>query len=268
MLGETLKRVHPDWQFHILLNDSLPGEHKLLDNVDVMAPIGGCDVDNFHGWCFGLSVVELCTATEAFFIRRLLDSGVKRAIYLDPDIAVVNSLKPIAAKLGNSDVLLTPHSFKPAVRDSEIYYSEMSHLAHGIFNLGFVAMSNSENASYVVDFWCRRMTNYCHDDHGRGLFYGPEVVQSGSIDVQGNEVLTDEGCNVASWNITHRPISKRNGDIYAGADLLRFFHFSRLRRARAEADVRDFPGDTIRSWSSCLHGIRVASGIMRKRPKR
>jgi hypothetical protein len=221
-----LKRFQPEWQFHILLNDSLPDRDAALEHVDILFPIRGCGIENFHGWCFGLDIVELCTATKAFYFRHLFDCKVDHAVYLDPDIAVINSLSSVTDRLRCSDVLLTPHAFKPAQRDSEIYYSEMSSLAHGVFNLGFIAINNTERARNVVDYWCRRMENYCHDDHGRGLFTDQKWFNLVPLMFDGVEIVKDGGYNVASWNIAHRPITRRSGDLYAGSDLLRFFHFS------------------------------------------
>jgi hypothetical protein len=227
ILAKSVKRFHPDWDFHILLNDELPEAliYK-IDNVDRIVTSASLNIDNFHSWTFGLNVVEYCCATKPFYFKQLLLSGYNNVIYLDPDTKLFSRSDYILSELDRHDVLITPHNDRPAIRDSEIMLTERSVLAHGIYNLGFLAARATQKALEVVEFWRSRLVRYCHDDQRNGLFTDQKWFNLIPIYFDCVKTLRHEGCNVASWNISHRPISDRGGKLFSGKDELIFFHFS------------------------------------------
>ena len=225
VLAQSLKRFNPDWEFHILLNDHLPSGTS-FDHVDVIAPINSIGIEGFESWCFSHEVVELCTATKSFYFRFLFEAGYENVFYFDPDMEIFNKLDYLLDELSHADTLLTPHADTEAVRESEILYTEMSVLAHGVFNLGFLGTRNTPNGRRVIDFWCKRMERYCHDDHARGLFTDQKWFNLVPVYFDGVTVLKHKGCNVASWNVAHRPIKRSGNTFHAGPDELLFFHFS------------------------------------------
>jgi len=205
----------------------------------VVYPICQLGVPQFHGWVFGLGVVELCTATKPFYAKKLLDAGYEFVFYFDPDTYVYNNLQLLIDELADDDVLVTPHCTQEAGCDAEIHYNEMSSLAHGVFNLGFVGFKQSEVSHAVVDFWKRRMLRHCVDDHARGLFTDQKWFNLVPVFFDRVKVSKNKGFNTASWNIASRPITRTNGEWKAGGEPLVFFHFSGYDRnvPRAMFDV-------------------------------
>jgi hypothetical protein len=224
--ASSVKARNPDWETHILLNDAVPEGAADWPCVDVVFPINALGVPSFLPWAFGMRVVELCTATKPFYARRLLEAGYEHVFYFDPDTYVYNDLDLLVDAFGEDDVLITPHCTEPAVSEAEIHYNEMSSLAHGVFNLGFLGLRNSPTAVAVADFWSRRLLRHCADDHGRGLFTDQKWFNLVPVFFDRVRVLRHKGCNTASWNIASRPLSRRDGILHAGDDPLIFFHFS------------------------------------------
>lgn len=224
--ARSVKASNPDWETHILLNDAVPEGAADWPCVDVVFPINALGVPSFLPWAFGMRVVELCTATKPFYARRLLEEGYDHVFYFDPDTYVYNDLELLVDAFGEDDVLITPHCTEPAVSEAEIHYNEMSSLAHGVFNLGFLGLRNSPTAVAVADFWSRRLLRHCADDHGRGLFTDQKWFNLVPVFFDRVRVLRHKGCNTASWNIASRPLSRRDGILHAGDDPLIFFHFS------------------------------------------
>ncbi|MEM7442805.1 MAG: glycosyltransferase [Pseudomonadota bacterium] len=224
--ARSVKEQNPDWETHILLNDALPDDCSQWPNVDFVYPIGKLGIPNFHAWSFGMRVVELCTATKAFYARRLLEHGYRHVIYFDPDTYAFSDLSAIIDEFGDDEVLVTPHCTQSSDTEEEIQYNEVSSLAHGIFNLGFLGLRQGPNARRVVDFWCRRMVRHCVDDHGRGLFTDQKWFNLVPIFFDRVKVVKDKGWNTASWNIASRPINMSENQWFAGDDPLLFFHFS------------------------------------------
>jgi glycosyltransferase involved in cell wall biosynthesis len=224
--AKSVKAHNPDWETHILLNDALPKDAASWPNIDRVFPISALEIPGFHAWAFGMRVVELCTATKPFYARKLLDAGYAHVFFFDPDTHVYSDLNQLIDEFGENSVLITPHCSEDAVRDAEIHYNEISSLAHGVFNLGFLGLRNSPEAGQVIDFWCRRLIRHCVDDHARGLFTDQKWFNLVPVFFEGVKVLKHRGCNTASWNIARRPVTMRDGVIHAGCDPLIFFHFS------------------------------------------
>jgi hypothetical protein len=224
--AKSVKAHNPDWQTHILLNDALPESTTSWPNVDRVFPVSDIGIPGFQAWVYGMRVVECCTATKPFYARKLLQAGFQHVFFFDPDTFVYSDLNQLVDEFGDDDVLITPHCSEDAVRDAEIHYNEISSLAHGVFNLGFLGLRNGPNAKAVIDFWCRRLTRHCVDDHARGLFTDQKWFNLVPVFFDGVKILKHRGCNTASWNIASRPISLVDGQYLAGGAPLVFFHFS------------------------------------------
>lgn len=228
IFAESLKKFHPDWEYHILINDAWPDAKDApeLNNVDLVVPIRELPIDNIHPWVFSMDAEELCCASRPYYFKELLNAGYEKVFFFDPDIQVFAPLDPLTELLQSHSILLTPHIDTPAKTDAEILYSELSVLAHGVFNLGFLAAANNEQGNAVIDFWKHRLTRYCLKEHAKGLWTDQKWFNLVPLYFDGVHVLRHQGCNVASWNISSRPISVRDGTIFAGRDPLLFFHFS------------------------------------------
>ncbi|MCX7310153.1 MAG: putative nucleotide-diphospho-sugar transferase [Alphaproteobacteria bacterium] len=227
LFAASLRKFNPDWEYHILMNDSWPDdEGSELENVDLIVPIRQLAIDRKHGWIFGQDAEELCCASRPFYFLELLKHGYEHVFFFDPDIEVFSSLTPLLDELKDASILLTPHMNAPAKSDAEIYYSEMSVLAHGVFNLGFLGARNTSDARKVIEFWRHRLTRYSLKEHAKGLWTDQKWFNLVPVFFDGVKVLSHAGCNVSSWNISNRPITGRGGDLYAGECQLLFFHFS------------------------------------------
>ena len=127
VLGTTLKRFHPDWVFSLCLTDREPPGFVFdpaQEPFDRIIWSHDLPIDNAVGWLFKHEVVEACTGVKGPALKLLLDEGADKVFYLDPDIAVFNSLTPLVEALDSHSVLLTPHQLMPetspqAVADNE-----------------------------------------------------------------------------------------------------------------------------------------------------
>lgn len=255
IFAESLKKFHPDWEYHILINDAWPDQAAAprLPNVDLVVPIRELPIDNLHSWVFSMDAEELCCASRPVYFKELLNAGYEKVFFFDPDIQVFSSLEPLTALLDNHSVLLTPHIDQPAKSDAEILYSELSVLAHGIFNLGFLGVTNNEQGNAVIDFWKHRLTRYSLKEHAKGLWTDQKWFNLVPLYFDGVHVLKHQGCNVASWNISSRPITIRQQTLYSGADPLLFFHFSGFDKGVPKRMFEIF-----RSYNQALEGLFTA----------
>lgn len=235
VLAEGIKRFHPDWVLWAVLTDKCPGEFdhdwslEQFDHVvtalDLMGP-------GAEAWLFGHNVVEACTAVKGAAARHILDQpACEKLFYFDPDIAVLNSMVPVLELLDHADIVLTPHQIHPepraalqAIRDNEI-----TSLSHGAYNLGFLALANRGEGRRCAEWWDDRLRDWCHDRKDIGVFVDQKWCDLIPCFFDNVKVLRDPGCNVASWNLSHRRLSIDDGGQIRVNDVpLRFFHFTKL----------------------------------------
>lgn len=232
VLAETIRRHHPDWTIWLCLSDSEPEGFQFdLDEEDFdrVVRVWELDVPSHHPWVFGHDVVELCTAVKGPMLQHILASGADQAIYIDPDCALFNPLVHVTELLRDHSVVLTPHLVAPEQTRAGVLDNEISCLKHGVYNLGFVAVRNCAEGNRFAAWWGDRLREFCRDDVPNGLFTDQRWCDLAPALFEGVAVLRDPGYNVASWNLGNRPIRiDDEGAVYAGDQLLRFFHFSKV----------------------------------------
>jgi len=232
VLAETLRRHHPDWTLWAVITDRPPpgitfdatasGFDRTIGAEDLLGA-------GAEGWLFGHTLVEACTAVKARALQHILDEGAERVVFLDPDIAVFAPLDPVLEGFEGASLLLTPHQVEPARTAASLVDNEMSALRHGVFNLGFLGVSNTPRGRGFARWWAERLALHCRDRREAGLFVDQKWCDLVPALFEGVRVLRDPGCNVASWNIAERHLAiDRDGAIRANGAALRFFHFSKL----------------------------------------
>jgi hypothetical protein len=232
VLGWSLKRFHPDWLFTVCITDREPNGFTFdLQNEPFDAVVWAHElpVPNVQGWLFGHDVVEACTAVKGPMLRRLTETDADKIFYLDPDIAVFNSLAPMVDMLDDSSILLTPHQLAPEETREAVIDNEICSLLHGTYNLGFLAIRNDLEGRHFAQWWNDRLLEYCADDKPSGLFVDQKWCDLVPAYFDGVRIVRDPGYNVASWNLSHRLISSDgDGTLLVNGRPLRFFHFTKL----------------------------------------
>lgn len=236
VLAATFKEYNPNVDMVLILVDEIPEsfifdmDKEPFDRIIEVKEIG---IPDFLNWSFKHNVVELCTAIKASAAKFLV-MQYESVIYLDPDIAVFNSLSFILNLLTHSDILLTPHQLTPNIdNDLMIQEHELSSQRHGIFNLGFFAVSNKQQAILFLDWWEARLMKYCYEDIPSGIFTDQKWCNLANIFFDNVYIIKDFGCNVASWNLYERlPEYDNNNQILINQkDTLKFYHFTKYGSA-------------------------------------
>ena len=229
VLAKSVKKFHPDWTFVLLYSDNLPiGFDLTQEPFDEILTLEQLNVPNWKKWAFGHAIVELCTAVKgpaAELLAQRID--IDKIMYLDPDIKVFNSLNHLETLLDNYDILLTPHLLDFEQDIKAIVDNEISALKHGVYNLGFFAVKTSGQGLDFIKWWAERLRFFCHDNIPGGLFTDQRWCDLAPCFFSNLGIVRDHGCNVATWNIAHRHLSKdsKNNYLVAGVPL-RFYHFT------------------------------------------
>lgn len=234
VLAESLRRHHPDWVLHLVLVEPAPDWLRADPGpFDDVLGFGDLDLPGGPAWMFVHDVVEACTAVKGAALDALLRRDDTAAVvYLDPDIAVFRPLEPVLAALQQGSIVLTPHLLTPEHSPRGVYENEVTALAHGTFNLGFVAVAADDAGRAFGRWWRERLIDHCFDDRMAGLFTDQRWIDLVPSLFPEHHILRDVGCNVGPWNISSRPVARADdgadggGAWTIGDTPLSFFHFS------------------------------------------
>ncbi len=229
VLAGSVKKYHPEMRFVLLLAETAPlpfsADFSDFDAVTLLDDLGIADLSS---WLFKHSVVELCTAIKGFFLEQCLqDKNCEAVFYLDPDIAVFSPLTPLLDAFTHASILLTPHLLKAEEKEEDIIVNELSALKHGVYNLGFLGVKNTEEGRQFASWWRERLATFCYADIANGMFTDQRWVDLAPAFFPGVAIIRHEGCNVATWNLSTRYVEGtiENGFTINGEPLI-FYHFS------------------------------------------
>jgi hypothetical protein len=235
VLARTVRRLHPDWKVWAVITDKPPEGFSFdlpSESFDGVIYVEDLFPESTEAWLFQHDLVEACTAVKGRALLHIMEStDAGRIVYLDPDIAIFNSLTPVMDLLDQYSIVLTPHQVdpEPATNRQAILDNEIASLQYGDFNLGFLAVNNDEEARRFARWWDERLTDWCCDRLDIGIFVDQKWCNLVPCFFDGVKVLRDPGCNVASWNISTRKVSiDGTGNILVNGVPLRFFHFTKL----------------------------------------
>jgi hypothetical protein len=243
-LANSVKRHNPGSVFHLVLCDRLPESVNVDDEpFDSIVFVTDLDIPDLDAWIFKHSVVELCTAVKGRAFLKLFElTSADKLIYFDPDIIVLNVLEDLEKLLDRHAVVLTPHQVEPDTGHQAILDNEICSLKHGIYNLGFLAVRHEEDGLRFLQWWCDRLLHYCYDDIPNGLFTDQRWIDLAPAFFDAVHILRDKTYNVATWNLSHRPVASDNGKLLIHGKPIKFFHFSGFDSGAQEIMLKRYAG--------------------------
>jgi hypothetical protein len=224
-LAESVKRHCPNAHFVLcLVERQVPMVAAAFSHFDEIILAKDAGWENFDSFMFRHSIVEASTAVKPRFMQHLLEryQDESKFVYLDPDVLVYSDLTELELLLDSQSLVLCPHLLRPGNIEMEI-----SSLAHGAYNLGFLAVSRSQNAINFLSWWADRLFLYCYDDKSRGIFTDQKWIDlvPSFFDAY---ILKHHGYDFATWSLLGSDLKQINGRYVVNGDPLRFIHFSGL----------------------------------------
>lgn len=256
VLARSVKKFHPEAQFHLVLSDKIPEWFDLdTELFDSIIHIEELTIPNLKSWIFKHSLVELCTAVKGIAIQEIAKRfDAEKVIYLDPDIVIFSKLDCILSRLDDYGILLTPHQTTPESSYSTIVDNEICSLKHGVFNLGFLAVNVKTEGKRFVDWWANRLAQFCYDDIAGGLFTDQRWVDLAPCFFDSLLAMKEPIYNVCTWNLSNRIISGTLEDgLLVNGQPLCFYHFSGFDSGSQEIMLNKYGGKSpvlkkLRNW--------------------
>jgi len=240
-LGDSVRAHNPDFHFVIGLVDRMPDglEAGYLEPFEVI-PVERLNLPQLGEMVKKYNVVELNTAMKPFYMDFLYkrDQNVDVVIYLDPDILVCGPFVTLLGKLKTYSIVVTPHSCTYDDTAVNIHYEKVM-LWAGVYNLGFIATSRSDETTAFLKWWQIRLRDHCYYRPGvAGLFLDQLWIGLAPLYFRRFYVETDPGYNMCYWNHFERRLSLCNGKYVVNDhhDLI-FFHFSGYKPEKPDLSV-------------------------------
>jgi len=224
-LAESVKRHCKDARFVLcLVEREVHPAAASFPHFDEVVLAKDAGWENFDSFMFRHSIVEASTAVKPRFMQHLIEQHPEedKFVYLDPDVLVYGEFIELEALLDRESIALCPHLLRPGNIDMEI-----SSLAHGSYNLGFLAVRRSANAQAFLQWWADRLFLYCYDDKSRGIFTDQKWIDLAPsfFDVH---VFKHHGYDFATWSLLGSDLHPAKNGYVVNGDPLRFIHFSGL----------------------------------------
>lgn len=231
VLAESVLKYN-DIKLKIFLFDKKIDQALPTDEADFFW-IEEMGVPNFNQLAFKYDIIEFSTSLKPFLTLELLKEN-NNVIFLDPDTCLFHSVEPILYDLSKYSVVLTPHYTTPQSDHST--ESDIGMLRFGSFNLGFYAVSNSEQGLYFLNWWSKRCIDFSYMESQFGLSTDQKWVTIAPCFFQDLYVSFNLGYNFAAWNSWERKLTKDTEDRYMvnGTTPLVFFHFSNFDKNDVE----------------------------------
>lgn len=221
-LAASVKQNIPDALFFVCLTEKEKGDYTEYEFFDEVILSRDMWKGNFEQFIFKHSIVEASTAVKARFFQYLMETYLDETafVYLDPDCYVYSDFIELREVLKTRPVVLCPHLLQPGNIDMEL-----SSTAHGVFNLGFLAVNHTDEAKRLIDWWAERLYLFCYDDIQRGIFTDQKWMDLAPcfFDV---EIFKHKGYDFAPWSLLDCGMNKDGDRYYVKGEPLRFIHFS------------------------------------------
>lgn len=212
----------PDAAFFVCLTEREKPENVNSEFFDDVILSKDMWDGNFNRYIFKHSIVEASTAVKGQFFIYLMEHFPQenQFVYLDPDCYVYADFAELKELLERRPIVVCPHLLQPGNIDMEL-----SSAAHGVYNLGFLAVNRSAEAERFVNWWAQRLYLFCYDDIQRGIFTDQKWIDLAPcfFDV---EILKHRGYDFATWSLLDCGMTKEDGRYFVKGDPLRFIHFS------------------------------------------
>jgi hypothetical protein len=231
-LGDSFLQYHNDFIFIVGLVDEFSDkiDYSTFENFKFI-PVEKLQIEQFDELKDLYNITELNTAVKPTYFKHLFEQyKASKVIYIDPDIWIHGRFAEVIDALDSKNIVLTPHICSP-INEDGLIPSDYGLMRTGVFNLGFIALSNYEILKPFLSWWHERVIKYGFGNYNENMFYDQLWMNMVPAFYENYYVLRHPGYNVANWNLHERNLKNVGSDQYMVNDQfeLKFFHFSSFK---------------------------------------
>jgi glycosyltransferase involved in cell wall biosynthesis len=226
VLAKSFRKHHPNTPFFVLLVDHVDGCFQPEHEPFTLIPFDELPLRERYQLAFKYDIIELNTALKPCFLEHLFRNyGVRKVLYLDPDILILREMSALFDLLDHRSIILTPHLLTALEEDGH-EPSDATILRAGTYNLGFLGLTNNDTTQTLLKWWQDKLSEACQSAPERGMFVDQRWMDLTPGLFDGVYILRDPGYNVAYWNLPSRVTEMRGKTVLVNKRPCYFFHFS------------------------------------------
>ena len=225
VLAQSFVEHNPTVPFFVVLADRVDATFTPNGEPFEIVLFEQLGIPDLRRLCFTYSRQQVAIAAKPYLLRHLLDQGFTTAIFLDADILVMDSLQRLFDDAAAHAISLTPHLLSPLCAVDRCA-RELNILQSGVYNGGFVGVSEHESARRFLHWWADRLHTHCRHDVAQGMHYDQRWLDLVPALFDDVHIVREAGCNKAHWNLPERGLPLTANGNGAHDSRLRFFHFS------------------------------------------
>lgn len=223
---DSFLQHHPNGKLFVLFLDEV--KQSINFSAENLTPIfmHELDIPDLDNMLSQYDRMELCGALKPFLLEYLFKHyKYAKICYFDSDIYFYRCLDDeIWQKLNTYTLILTPHWLQ--LLDAQVLPKELNGLRQGIFNSGFIGLSQGTEAERFLNWWKTRLANYCYNRPEQGMFCDQGWLNFVPVLGLDYHINLNAGLNVAFWNLHERQFTQQDGVYRVNGMPLQFFHFS------------------------------------------
>lgn len=143
--------------------------------------------------------------------------------YIDADLFVFSSVRPLFDELGEGSVLIIEHRF-PA----RLHGKGFDRV--GRFNVGWLTFRRNDEGMACLRRWRDQCLEWCYDRPEDGKFADQKYLDEWPARYPSLVVLQHKGANVAPWNVESYHVRVRGTAVSVDGQPLMFYHFQGLKK--------------------------------------
>jgi hypothetical protein len=266
VVAQSFSKQHPEIRFVVFLADEIDGYFE-PDNEDFeVLPLSKLGLEGKDRLCFRYPQQSLSYACTPMLIEYLLNSGFGRVLFFKQESMVLARMDDALERLQSCSVLLTPHLVDP-LAGCDATERELTILLSGVYNIGFVGMSESESSRRLLSWWSERTFSSCDHAVDQGVHFEQRWLDLAPSYFEGVERLRDPSYNVAHWNLPERHVEIDGDRVLVDGLPCRLFRFSGYDHKKPDQPTRYFSrlemcdiGDAARVFAA-YHQLLEQNGV-------
>lgn len=262
VLVESFRGFHPEIPFYVVVGDRREPGGLLRAGGATPLRLSDLKVEGLRRMLQRYERKQVMVAMKPAVLRHLLERGHEAAVFLDPDMLVTATLEPVLETVLEHALTLSPH-VGPKIVAADDPARERTLLYAGMYNGGFVGVTNREETLRFLGWWEGRLRTHCMEAVRQGIHFDQRWLDLAPGFVGDLHLLRDEGCNAAYWSLTDAEVKRTLDGWTVNGQPLRLFHYSGFSPARPEMVTRFAPGmrideigdaaDLFRLYAKLLH---------------
>jgi len=237
VLANSFREHHPEIPFFVLLADEVDGRFDPSKEPFQILHLGDLAIPDPARFRFHYRQQELTYAATPYLLAHLLQRGFTSACFFKQESLVLSHLSPILERLAGHSILLAPHLLTPLTGDDR-HQRELSILQSGVYNVGFLGVTETETTRAFLGWWQDRLYHYCRHDVSQGMHYEQRWLDLVPAFFEDVHILRHPGFNVGHWNLPERSIREAGNQFWVENEVCRFFRFSGFDPDQPQAVTR------------------------------